>query len=115
MRLKVVKFQKIISWIKKNHRPITVFTMGGESALIVSYCVDQNAICIIGSNGKTIIVNETIWQHVMDYIKGLSDEDSLKVSSYARPNVVCEELRNLSNFSPSIPAICKAYWAYHKK
>jgi hypothetical protein len=114
MRLETVESEEVIGWIKKNRRPITVFTLGGESCLIVSYCVDRKAICITGSNGKAIVVDETIWQEVVDYIKGLSDEDSLKSSSYARPNVVTKKLKKVSNFNPAIPAICKAYWAYHK-
>jgi hypothetical protein len=115
MRLKTVKFKKVISWIKKNRRPITVFTMGGNSCLIVSYCVDRKAICISGSNGKTIVVEESFWQHAMEYIESLSDDDSLKTKMYERPNVVCNELSGISNFGPSFPAICKAYWTYHKR
>lgn len=93
---------------------MTVFTMGGNSFIIVSL-LEDDSICITGSNGRSILIGETIWGQAMSYIRNVPiDADTWKSATYARPNVVCSELANYTNFGPSFPAICKAYWCYHK-
>ena len=113
-RLKPITYDQLIRWLRRNHFRMTVFTLGGNSYIIVAQ-LEDDSICIIGSNGKSIRVNQTIWEHAMSYIASIpNDSDTWKAATYARPNIVCPELANNMNFGPSFPAICKAYWCYHK-
>ncbi len=114
-RLKTVGFERIVRWVKRNHTPLTIFTLNGESYIIVSVMSD-GAICITGSTGVSISVDSETWGHAMDFIERIdNNKDTWKSTSYARPNVISPELRDITNFGPSFPAICKAYWAYHKR
>ena len=111
-RLNPITFDQLQRWLDKNHGSMTVFTMGGNSYLNIAQ-ISQSGIRIAGSNGKYICVNEAEWKQAMDYMKNIADDkDTLRVATYARPNVVCPGLN--SNFGPSFPAICRAYWCYHK-
>ena len=113
-RLKTISFQHVSKWLDRNKNRMTVFTMGGTSYLVVTRYSDDT-ICITGSTGITVRVDEQVWEHVMDYIRSVEkDEDTWKAKTYARPNIVAPELAELSNYGPAIPAICKAYWCYHR-
>ena len=94
---------------------MTVFTLGGTSFIIVSKLID-NSICITGSTGLSIRINEEQWGLAMDYLKEIEkDTDTWRVASYARPNFLFREEKRYTSFGPSFPAICKAYWCYHKR
>ena len=113
-RLKTVEFERLIKWLKRNRNRLTVFTLGGTSYIVVTRMSD-GAVCITGSTGISVRVDSKTWEHAMSFIEKIKkDEDTWKAKYYARPNVLSPELRNITNFGPSFPAICKAYWAYHK-
>ncbi len=114
-RLKPITYQQLLRWLKRNKGRMTVFTMGGNSFIIVSLLNDES-ICITGSTGHSIRVQDSEWGQGMEYIRRIArDEDTWKVATYARPNILFQEESAYMNFGPSFPAICKAYWAYHRK
>lgn len=111
-RLKPITFDQLQHWIERNHGSMTVFTMGGTSYIRVAQ-ISPDSIRIEGSNGNYICVSDAEWKQAMEYIKNIADDkDTWRVATYARPNVVYLDLN--PNFGPSFPAICKAYWCYHK-
>ncbi len=114
-RLKPISYQQLLRWLKRNKNRMTVFTMGGNSYIVVSLIVD-GTICITGSNGSSIRIQEHEWEQAMEYIRGIEhDEDTWKSATYARPHILFPREATFTNFGPSFPAICKAYWAYHQK
>lgn len=114
-RLKPVAFSTVMKWLKINRNRLFIPTLGGRSYLVLTLFYD-GALCVTGSTGITIRVDETMWMHSMDYIASIHRaEDTWKASYYARPFEVAPELKKLSNYGPSFPAICKAYWKNHMK
>lgn len=114
-RLLPITYSQLKRWLKRNHNRITVFTLGGSSYIILTL-LDNDSICITGSNGKSILIGESIWEQAMAYITSIhSDNNTWKAAEYARPNVICPELADKMNFGPTFPAVCKAYWCYHKR
>ena len=114
-RLEPITYVQLKRWLKRNHFRMTVFTLGGNSYVIVMQ-LEDDSICITGSNGKSIRVSEPEWKQAMSFIKRIPlDADTWKAASYARPHVIFPTLAGNMNFGPSFPAICKAYWCYHKR
>ena len=104
-RLKTITYGQLKKWLKRNHYKMTVFTLGGTSFITIVQ-LEDDSICITGSNGKSILIGESTWEHAMSYVSNIPDEkDTWKTATYARPHVVCPELANNMNFGPSFPAI----------
>lgn len=112
MRIKSVTFSKLKTWLSRNHNCLPVFLTGGKNHFEV-HSLYGGDIVIIGSQCIGLVINESQWTEMMDYLDSLSDEQTFKTASFA-PGSKAPVFNNCAAFGPNFQAICKAYWMYHK-
>lgn len=113
-RLECISFGQLLKWLHRNHNKLPIFFLGGRNHFYVCF-LNDTTVFFKGETDDGLIVDNNIWDHVMDYMRSLGDKESNQARYYTRPYVVCEELRTNPYYGPNFPAICKAYWTYHKR
>lgn len=100
-----VKFDDMVKWLGINHEVKRVPTLGYRSYIDAS-ALDANTIRIVGKNGGTKNINRQFWCDVCRVIDNTKPELRRFTKNYNRlPNYY---------FTPSIPALCRAYYENQK-
>lgn len=100
-----VKFDDMVNWLGINHEAKRVPTLGYRSYIDAS-APNANTICIVGKNGRIKNINRKFWCDVCKVIDNTKPELRRFTKNYNRlPNYY---------FTPSVPALCRAYYENQK-
>ena len=96
-----VEFDDMVKWLGINHEARRVPTLGSRSYIDAS-ASSVNTIRIVGKNGWTKDLDRQFWSDVCKVIDKTEPEKRRFVKNY----------NQLSNyyFTPSVPALCRAYY-----
>lgn len=92
-----VPFSEMVKWLKKPRRVPTL----GRRSYIDASSPTADAIHIVGKNGGQADIDQTYWDYVCRVIDNLNPETRHIAKNY-------NQLKNYY-FSPSVPALCRAY------
>ena len=112
--LECISFNQLLKWLHRNYNKLPIFFLGGRNHFYVCF-IDDNRILFKGERDEGLIVDRFLWDKAMDYIRNLGNKESNQTKYYTRPYIICDELRTQPYYGPNFPAICKAYWTYHKR
>lgn len=93
-----VSFGEMVKWLKQPRRVPTL----GRRSYIDASSPNINTIHIIGKNGSEKDIDNTYWDYVCAVINSTEPCRRHITTNY-------NQLRGY-RFSPSIPALCRAYW-----
>ena len=113
-RLRSISFEQLVRWLHRNYNKLPIFFLGGKNHFYVYY-LSEDKVYFKGEKDGGLVVDKYLWGKVMAYMDRLGDKESWMSKNYQIPHVICEELRKYPLCGPDFPAICKAYWAYHKR
>lgn len=95
-----VPFNDMVNWLRSGRTPKRVPTLGRRSYIDAS-AHNASIIHIVGKNGGQANIDRNYWDYVCNVIDKIDPRSREFAKNY-------NQLKN-HYFSPSIPALCRAY------